>query len=82
MFSNLEIKSLRPLKGGHFRLELKDDSSSARNQALWFSPPSTHSALNQLDIGNRVDLLAEPQWNYFNGKKTLQLLVKDIRISK
>lgn len=29
----------------------------------------------------RVDVLVEPQWNYFAGRKTIQLLVQDVRRS-
>jgi single-stranded-DNA-specific exonuclease len=83
---NVRLQQVRPLKGGHFRLTLAEpDQNSALTSrvALWFAPPKTHplAAIDQEDVG-RVDVLVEPQWNYFSGKKTLQLLVQDIRTAR
>ncbi len=78
----LEVKSLRELRGGHLKLELADRSwSQVRMEALWFSPPPQHQALRSegLRPGRPVEVLAHPQWNYFNGKQTLQLILEDIR---
>jgi single-stranded-DNA-specific exonuclease len=83
----ISLKQVRELKGGHFRLTL-GDGPIART-ALWFSPPKGHPGLNviQSALGpskspsQTVDVLVEPQWNYFNGQKSLQFLVSDLRAS-
>jgi single-stranded-DNA-specific exonuclease len=82
------VDQVRVLKGGHYRLTLasgigESKAMSART-ALWFAPPKTHPLLAGpgLTVGSRVDALVEPQWNYFAGKKSLQLLVQDLRPSQ
>lgn len=46
-------------------------------EALFFSPPT--EIKNKLTKGQRYHLLTELQWNYFNGQKSIQLLVKDLK---
>ncbi|MBC86808.1 MAG: single-stranded-DNA-specific exonuclease RecJ [Bdellovibrionaceae bacterium] len=81
-FNEIQIKGVKELRGGHFRFDLWDTKVMTLRQGLWFSPPAQHEVLPLLD-GQKptVDILAEPQWNYFAGAKTLQLLIKDIRLS-
>ena len=79
---NLKVTQLRPLKGGHFRLTLTDGNPQNVRTALWFSPPKTHPlAASEFQDVARVDVLVEPQWNYYNGSRSLQLLVSDIKDS-
>ena len=79
--SELEIKGVRELRGGHLRLEVADRLSPQRLEALWFSPPADHPfASVRQQVGQVIDLLCEPQWNFFAGRQTLQLLVRDLRI--
>lgn len=82
---NVRVQQVKPLKGGHYRLTLGDPPTSGEafaRVALWFSPPKGHPlADGDLQQAGRVDALVEPQWNYFNGKRTLQLLVQAIRPS-
>jgi single-stranded-DNA-specific exonuclease len=74
----VRLNQVRELKGGHFRLTL-GDGPIART-ALWFSPPKGHPGLQLVaQPGALVDALVEPQWNYFNGQKSLQFLVSDLR---
>jgi single-stranded-DNA-specific exonuclease len=83
LLSGVKISQVRSLKGGHFRLTLGDPTSPGV-VALWFSPPQEHPAVELMAAGKAdqlVDLLVEPQWNYFGGKKTVQLLVQDLRLS-
>jgi single-stranded-DNA-specific exonuclease len=78
---NVQLQQIRNLKGGHFRLTLGGPGSPSRT-ALWFSPPKDHPLLvNDLAKAGRVDALVEPQWNYYSGRRTLQLLVQDLRSS-
>lgn len=72
----VRLQQVRELKGGHFRLVLADGSIT--RTALWFSPPKGHAPL---EPGAVVDVLVEPQWNYFNGQKSLQFLVSDLRLT-
>jgi single-stranded-DNA-specific exonuclease len=80
----------RVLKGGHYRLSFTDGATT--RVALWFSPPKNHPGhelLNRLTApgtntealggGVSLDALVEPQWNYFAGNRTLQLIVQDLK---
>lgn len=84
--NNLKIETLKELKGGHLKLTLKEVRSEASNilamTALLFSPTSAlKTLLADIDLKeNIVDILGELQWNYFNGQKTIQLLIKDIKL--
>ena len=74
----VRLNQVKELKGGHYRLTLGDGQLS--RTALWFSPPKGHPGLEVLSRpGALVDVLVEPQWNYFNGQKSLQFLVSDLR---
>jgi single-stranded-DNA-specific exonuclease len=50
--------------------------------AMWFSPNKAHPvhAAGVAQV-SEVDVLVEPQWNYFAGNRTLQLIIQDIRLS-
>lgn len=77
----LEVKGMKELRGGHLKLTLAPRMSQYRLEALWFSPPPRHPVMVQdrLEVGQLIDVLAEPQWNYFAGRKSLQLLLRDVR---
>lgn len=83
---NIHLQQARQLKGGHYRLTLAESSAVSR-VALWFSPPKGHVLLSApeadqsraLETIGRVDALVEPQWNYYSGRKSLQLLVQDLK---
>jgi single-stranded-DNA-specific exonuclease len=65
------ISGSRPLKGGHLKLTLSCDGRNF--DAIGFG-------LAEKDVGaGRVDLLFSPGINIWNGKKSLQLTVKDLR---
>lgn len=73
------VHTIKELKGGHLRLELESLKTSEKKNAIWFSPPSGAVGQLQQDGNRSYELLAEPQWNYFQGRKTLQLLLKALR---
>lgn len=89
---SVRIDEVKALKGGHFRLTLASGSQATnqeRRVALWFSPLKNHPLLGLVadsrpsDLAKTpVDALVEPQWNYFNGKRTLQLLIQDLRLAE
>ncbi len=83
VFRNLKVKSVYELRGGHLKIsfhrESAVDKSEARTgnfEALYFSPPSQ---LRKPVAGVLLDVLGELQWNYFAGKQSVQLLVRDLK---
>jgi single-stranded-DNA-specific exonuclease len=80
----VKITQIKELKGGHYRLTLGDNGIT--RTALWFSPPKGHPALALLTgsgaTTGKIDALVEPQWNYFNGSRSLQFLIQDLRASR
>lgn len=80
LFPRMNITKIRKLRGGHFKLWIRQSGLSEEREALWFSPPPGHPLADEANLQSRqVELLAEPQWNYFAGRKTIQLLIHDIR---
>ncbi len=75
---SVKVASLKELKGGHLKLTLGTKSSlQTKVEALLFSP---HALLKEkIKVGLNCHILAEMQWNYFNGQKTIQLLIKDLQ---
>jgi single-stranded-DNA-specific exonuclease len=79
-FSNIQVLSKRDLKGGHLRLKITDAEGGFSSEALLFTP--TPRQLEVLQGGVPFfDLLGELQWNYFGGQKTVQILVRDIKVT-
>lgn len=76
-FEPVSLMSKKELKGGHFKLNLSDTTQNHKVDALMFSP--SDKLVNMLEIGRKYQVLCELQWNYFNGRKTIQLLVKDLK---
>lgn len=72
---SVEVKEVKELKGGHKRLSLFKEGKV--REALLFSPKE--SQILTLKEHFVVDLLVEIQWNYFQNKKRIQLLIKEIR---
>ncbi len=79
LLEQIKVEQIKELRGGHLRLNLS--VSGLTRVGLWFSPPQeTANRLRDLSATDRwVDLLVEPQWNYYNGSRTLQLLIRDLR---
>ncbi len=74
-----QILDIKVLRGGHRRLQI--ESQGKVREALLFSP--TEAQVTQLNSTLKdnflVDLLVEIQWNYFQNRKRVQLLIKEIR---
>lgn len=77
LIENLDLVQIKELRGGHLKLNLRERSQKNGMDALFFSPPSHISSM--LREGISVSVIAELQWNYFAGRKSLQLLVRDIK---
>lgn len=75
-FSDCLVAQVKVLKGGHLRLKLAQVNAPAI-QAIWFGPPQDFP----LSQGQRVDVIAEVQWNHFQGSRSIQLLVSDVKIA-
>jgi single-stranded-DNA-specific exonuclease len=79
---NLEVAEVKVVKGGHYRLTLAEGRGGSRvsRVSLWFSPPKNHPFASMAIEGRGgIEALVEPQWNYFRGSRTLQLLIQDLR---
>jgi single-stranded-DNA-specific exonuclease len=76
LISDCLVAQVKVLKGGHLRLKLAQAGAPAI-QAIWFGPPIDFP----ISQGNRVDLIAEVQWNHYQGSRSIQLLVSDVKIA-
>ena len=76
-FENVTLVSKKDLKGGHLKLNFSNPASQTQMDALLFS--ASDSVKSQIVVGTNYEILGELQWNYFNGRKTIQLLVKDLK---
>ncbi|AHI06162.1 single-strand DNA-specific exonuclease [Bdellovibrio bacteriovorus W] len=78
-FSQIQILSVRELKGGHLRLRVSDQTEGSAMEALLFTPTPQQVECLQSAPG-LFNVLGELQWNYFGGQKTVQILVKDLQV--
>jgi len=82
--NELSISALKTLRGGHIKFYLSQDRGQGL-AALWFSPSPQHELFGMLtgavprEVDQKFNVLVEPQWNYYNSRRTLQLLIKDIQ---
>jgi single-stranded-DNA-specific exonuclease len=80
-FRRLRVQEILTLRGGHVKLKLQEPDSFKKMEALYFSPPV--EKLSELPgVGGEIDILGEVQWNYFAGRKSVQILVKDCQASR
>lgn len=77
-FNNLNLNKINELKGGHLKVQFWDEKSSM--DALLFSPSTTQREI--LQTGRMYDILGEIQWNYFRNKQSVQILIKDLKVSE
>lgn len=81
---NVQIESLRVLKGQHLKLKLQQFTEIDGEEKVFFLEALMFSAqasyLQTLKPGMSLDFLVEPQWNYFGGKKSIQALVRDLKV--
>ncbi len=75
-FHRIVLSSKKELKGGHFKLSFSDANQS-QVDGLLFSP--SEQIKSKIELGLTYEVLGELQWNYFNGRKTIQLLIKDLK---
>ncbi len=70
--AGVTVKSVRTLKGSMLKYTLTQNGMEM--DAPWFSQTRHY------DPGTQVDVMFEPQRNEFRGQKSLQLIVKDMRL--
>ncbi|OFZ29685.1 MAG: single-stranded-DNA-specific exonuclease RecJ [Bdellovibrionales bacterium RIFCSPHIGHO2_01_FULL_40_29] len=75
--AHVKLSGKKELKGGHLKLSLSTNAGDATLEALLFSP--SPAQVSQVHVGKIYQVLVELQWNYFNGNKTIQLLIKDFK---
>lgn len=79
-FSGVQVLSKRELKGGHLRLKVADANGEVTAEALLFTPtPRQLSSIQE--VPGKYDILGELQWNYFAGQKTIQILIRDLKVA-
>jgi len=77
-FRQLQIDDIIVLKAKHLKFKLMDPESKKRVEGIYFSAPA--AVLEDLPKrGSSIDIIGELQWNYFSGRRTVQLLVKDFK---
>ena len=79
-FKGVRLQGIKQLRGGHLRLTCISNDGTGVQEALLFSPtPSQRDLMTERTM--TYDILGELQWNYYNGQQTIQLLIKDLRVS-
>ncbi len=73
--SSFKVVQLKELKGGHLKVEVESLGGQKLKDVLYFSPPAAMAKLFQ-DSSLLFDALVEFQWNYFLGRKSMQILLK------
>lgn len=71
---NVKIHRLRELRGGHLQMEISQAGSRVY-PAIGFGLRKSKSAIGPNHV---VSVVFEPTWNYYNGRKSLQLCIKAI----
>ncbi len=72
------LESYKVLKGGHLRLNLQSGVTKKTIPSIWFSPWIKTEQLDLL-LSKPIEALVEAQANYFAGRETLQLMIKEFK---
>jgi single-stranded-DNA-specific exonuclease len=81
LISKVELVKLLTLKGGHLKLTLRQEGQD--RESVLFGPTSQQKEILQnLPAGELLDVMAELQVNEWKGRKSLQLLLEDVRRSQ
>ena len=71
---NVVVHRVRELRGGHLQMELSQ-AGSPNFAAIGFGLRKCKSLIAK---SRKVSIVFEPTWNYYNGRRTLQLCIKSI----
>ncbi|MBX7231909.1 MAG: single-stranded-DNA-specific exonuclease RecJ [Bdellovibrionales bacterium] len=76
---NLQLSQCKEMRGGHLRLSFSSAKGHKRI-GVWFSPQQNQDQVREfLHSKKKVEALVELEWNHYQGNKTLQLQIKDLR---
>ena len=75
--NHLFVASIKVLKEKHLKFVLKDLQGN-KIDALWFFADNIDEKRQM--ASSRVCVVAEPSINFYMGRETLQLLIKDLRV--
>lgn len=78
LIKDVIIDQPKLLKGGHYRLKLVSSDQGHSMEGMMFSPSARQVDFLKLNATS-YQLLGELQWNYFAGKKSIQLLIRDLK---
>ena len=78
LIKDVIIDQPKLLKGGHYRLKLVSSDQGHSMEGMMFSPSARQVDFLKLNAIS-YQLLGELQWNYFAGKKSIQLLIRDLK---
>ena len=70
----VRVQQLQSLNGGHLRFTVRQDGVTLPGIAFGFAP-------RRDELQGELDLLVAPQVNRWNGRSSVQLVVKDLRRS-
>lgn len=82
-FNRLRIEEWKEVKGGHIKVKMSPTGGGAKAvswDGMLFSPSARHKELLAAN-GDTYDVLGELQWNFFGGRKRIQVLIKDLRLN-
>lgn len=72
--SGITVHKLRELRGGHLQMEISQAGSPSFS-AIAFG---LRKCKNLLGKNHSASIIFEPTWNYYNGRRSLQLCIKAI----
>jgi single-stranded-DNA-specific exonuclease len=75
---NISVVSANVLKAKHLKIKVMSEADKKTFEMLYFSAPK-EVIENPPQFGDLIDVIGEIQWNYFSGRKSIQLLLKDFR---
>ena len=73
--SGITVHKLRELRGGHLQMEISQAGSPSFS-AIAFG---LRKCKNLLGKNHSASIIFEPTWNYYNGRRSLQLCIKAIK---
>ncbi len=74
LLKGVRVTGLRKLKGTFLKYTL--ERGGRKLEAPWFAKARTFAE------GATVDIIFEPQWNEFAGRRTIQAIIRDMRVSR
>lgn len=79
---DFEIISVQWMKSVHLKVQFTDGKSRIEGVSF-FAKDKLKESAKEIVSGNHdnIELLVEPSFNYFNGRKSVQLLIREIKIT-